>query len=69
MITLDRRVFLAAAGAAAALPCAATAQASDGWTSRTALPWPVQEIYGVEWAGMAVVAGGLASRRGEPLHI
>ena len=69
MDTLDRRSFLAAAGAAAAIPSTASAREPGGWSPRAPLPWPVQEIYGVEWAGMAVVAGGLASRRGEPLHI
>jgi hypothetical protein len=70
MTRIDRRAFITAAGAAAAVPFAARAQEpGGGWAPRAGLPWPVQEIYGVEWAGMAVIAGGLVGRRGEPLHI
>jgi hypothetical protein len=70
MTRIDRRAFITAAGAAAAVLFAARAQEpGGGWAPRAGLPWPVQEIYGVEWAGMAVIAGGLVSRRGQPLHI
>ncbi|HYC97106.1 hypothetical protein [Brevundimonas sp.] len=70
MSTLDRRAFLAAAAASAAVPFAADAQETPGgWAPRAALPWPVQEIYAAEHAGRIVVGGGLVSRPGEPLHI
>jgi len=70
MSTLDRRAFLAAAGASAAVPFAACAQeAAEGWTPRAAMPWPVQEIYAAVHDGRIVTGGGLVSRRGEPLHI
>ena len=70
MSTLDRRAFLAAAGASAAAPFAARAQeAEGGWTSRAGMPWPAQEIYAAVHAGKIVTGGGLVSRRGEPLHI
>lgn len=60
MSILDRRAFLAAAGASAAVPFSACAQeAEGGWTPRASLPWAVQEIYGTAVEGMIVVAGGL----------
>ena len=77
MSQIDRRAFLAAAGAAAAVPSAACAAqppvgaAPDGpgWTPRAALPWPAQEIYAAVLRGGLITGGGLVSRRGEPLHI
>jgi N-acetylneuraminic acid mutarotase len=70
MNTLDRRAFLAAAGASAAIPSAACAQEPAGtWTPRAPLPWPVQEIYAAVHDGRLVTGGGLVSRAGEPLHI
>lgn len=70
MNTLDRRAFLAAAGASAAVPFAACAQeAQAGWTPRAPTPWPAQEIYAAVHGGRIVTGGGLVSRRGEPLHI
>lgn len=69
MSQIDRRAFLAAAGAAAVVPFAADARTAGSWTPRASLPWPTQEIYGVEWAAMAVIAGGLVSRGDGPLHI
>ncbi len=60
MKPMDRRLFLAAAGASAALPFAARAQApAAGWTVRASLPWEVQEIYCAVSAGRIVMAGGL----------
>ena len=60
MTALDRRTFLAAAGASAALPFTACAhEQAGGWTPRAALPWPVQEIYCAVAAGRIVTAGGL----------
>jgi len=70
MNTLDRRAFLAAAGASAAVPFTACAQETGGaWTPRAPLPWPAQEIYAAVHGGKIVTGGGLVSRRGEPLHI
>ena len=70
MHTLDRRAFLAAAGASAAIPCTARAQEQGGgWAPRAALPWPAQEIYAAVHEGRIVTGGGLVSRRGEALHI
>lgn len=77
MTQLDRRAFLAAAGAAAALPSAACAAPQDApaapdgsaWTPKAALPWPAQEIYAAVLGGSLITGGGLVSRRGEPLHI
>lgn len=71
MTQIDRRAFLAAAGAATAAPSAVGAQAMEpGWTPRAPLPWPVQEIYATaldDWR--IVTAGGLVARQGQPLHI
>jgi N-acetylneuraminic acid mutarotase len=64
MTRIDRRAFLAAAGAAAAVPFAARAQPpSSTWVARVSLPWAVQEIYCAVSGGRIVIAGGL--RRGE----
>ncbi|MBI2261990.1 MAG: galactose oxidase [Caulobacterales bacterium] len=71
MTQIDRRAFLAAAGASAAVPFAACAQegSTPGWEARASLPWPVQEIYAAVLGGSIITGGGLVSRRGEPLHI
>lgn len=74
MSQIDRRAFLAAAGAAAAIPsaaCGAQAGATDAsaWTPKASLPWPAQEIYAAVLGGSLITGGGLVSRRGEPLHI
>lgn len=67
MSQIDRRVFLATAAAAAAVPAAC--QAADtvsegGWTTRCAMPWPTQEIYCAVLDGRITVAGGLVGRPG-----
>ena len=63
MNTLDRRAFLAAAGASAAVPFTACAQeAAGGWTPRAAQPWPAQEVDAAVQDGKIVTAGGLVSR-------
>lgn len=60
MIALDRRTFLAAGAAAAALPLAPSGQAALGaWTPRASLPWAVQEIYCTVQGGSIYIAGGL----------
>ena len=60
MNPIDRRTFLAAAGASAAVPFTAVPQEIAGvWTPRTPLPWAVQEIYCAVLAGRIVTAGGL----------
>jgi len=60
MSTLDRRVFLAAAGASAAVPFTACAQdAGSEWRTMPSLPWAVQEIYCAVSNGGVVTAGGL----------
>jgi len=70
MSQIDRRAFLAAAGATAAVPFAACAQEpSPRWTAKAAMPWPAQEIYAAVHEGRIVTGGGLVSRQGEPLHI
>lgn len=70
MSTLDRRAFLAAAGASAAIPFTASAQdAGAGWTPGSAMPWAVQEIYAAVHDGKIVTGGGLVSRQGQPLYI
>ncbi|MCS6625082.1 hypothetical protein N0B44_19395 [Roseibacterium beibuensis] len=70
MNTLDRRAFLAAAGASAAVPFTACAQeTAGGWAPRAPMPWAAQEIYAAVHGGRIVTAGGLVSRPGEPLHI
>lgn len=70
MTQVDRRAFLAAAGASAAVPFTACAQEDDsGWVSRASLPWAAQEIYAAVHDGRIVTGGGLVSRPGQPLHI
>ena len=60
MSQIDRRAFLAAAGATAAVPFAACAEApAQGWSARASLPWAVQEIYCAVSGGRIVTAGGL----------
>lgn len=60
MSQIDRRVFLAAAGATAAVPFAALARPpAEGWMPKAPLPWAVQEIYGAVSRGRIVTAGGL----------
>jgi len=60
MTQLDRRAFLAAAGASAAVPFAACAQEpTPGWETRATLPWAMQEVYCAVSDGRIVVAGGL----------
>lgn len=60
MTQIDRRAFIAAAGAAAAVPLAGRAQAlTTGWAPKAPLPWAVQEIYCAVSGGRIVVAGGL----------
>lgn len=61
MSTLDRRAFLAAAGASAAVPFTACAQdqAPGDWRTMPSLPWAVQEIYCAVSNGGIVTAGGL----------
>lgn len=70
MSQIDRRAFLAAAGATAAVPFAACAQdEGPGWMPRASMPWAAQEIYAAVHQGRIVTGGGLVMRRGEPLHI
>jgi N-acetylneuraminic acid mutarotase len=70
MSQIDRRVFLAAAGAMAAVPFSACArEPSPGWTAKASLPWPVQEIYCAVSDGKIVTAGGLVGRPDGVLHI
>ncbi|HYD26128.1 Kelch repeat-containing protein [Brevundimonas sp.] len=70
MSILDRRTFLAAAGASAAVPSVACAQEpAESWNARASLPWPVQEIYAAVHQGRIVTGGGLVARAGQPLHI
>jgi N-acetylneuraminic acid mutarotase len=60
MSQMDRRVFLAAAGASAAVSFPARAGApAQGWSVRAPLPWAVQEIYCAVSGGRIVTAGGL----------
>ena len=61
MNTLDRRTFLAAAGASAAVPLTAHAQDASSleWWSMPSLPWAVQEIYCAVSGNTIVTAGGL----------
>lgn len=67
MTQLDRRAFLAATAAAAALPSVATAR--EGWTTRASLPWAIQEIYAAEHGGRIVMAGGLSRGEDRRTHI
>ncbi|MFN3513862.1 MAG: Kelch repeat-containing protein [Phenylobacterium sp.] len=59
---IDRRTLVAAG--LAAIPGAACAQGAARWEPRADIPWPVQEVYGTEWNGRAVIAGGMAPRAG-----
>lgn len=60
MSQIDRRAFIAAAGATAAVPFAVSAQEpAREWMARAALPWAVQEIYCAVSGGRIVTAGGL----------
>lgn len=61
MTQLDRRAFLAVAGASAVVPFAACAQEAgrSAWEARAALPWAMQEVYCAVSGGRIVVAGGL----------
>lgn len=60
MSQIDRRAFLAAAGASALVPFVAHARTStEGWFARALLPWAVQEIYCAVSGGRIVTAGGL----------
>lgn len=70
MSQIDRRAFIAAAGASAAVPFTALArEAEAGWMTRAPLPWVVQEIYCAVHDGNIVTAGGLVGRPGGQLHI
>lgn len=71
MSTIDRRAVLASSLALGLMPSMARAQdfAPSGWNEAAAMPWPAQEIYAATWKGRIVVAGGLVSRQGEPLHV
>ena len=59
MTALDRRAFLAAAGASAVVPSPARARQASGWSPRSPMPWPAQEIYAAVHDGRIVTAGGL----------
>lgn len=60
MSQIDRRAFIAAAGATAAVPFAVRAQEPAAhWVPRAPLPWAVQEIYCAVAGGRIVTAGGL----------
>jgi N-acetylneuraminic acid mutarotase len=60
MSQIDRRAFLAAAGATAAVPwVASAAPQAEGWTARVSLPWAAQEIYCAVSDGRIITAGGL----------
>lgn len=70
MSPIDRRTFLAATGAAAAVPFAACArETTDGWIPGTPLPWAVQEVYSAVADGRIMVAGGLRRGTGSGLII
>ena len=45
MSQIDRRAFLAAAGASAAVPFAACAQDGAAWSARAPLPWAAGKNY------------------------
>lgn len=70
MTRIDRRAFMAASAASAAVIGAGSrVQAREaGWTTRASLPWIVQEIYAAVWDGKIVTAGGLVQRR-DGLHV
>lgn len=71
MTRIDRRAFMAASAASAAMIGAGSRVLAQepGWTPRASLPWAVQEIYAAVWDGKIVTAGGLMMRRGAPLHV
>jgi hypothetical protein len=70
MTRIDRRAFMTAAGAAAAVPLVARAQEpGGGWAPKASLPWSVQEIYGAVADGRIMVAGGLRRGTGSSLII
>lgn len=70
MSQIDRRAFLAAAGATAAVPLVARAhEPGGGWVSKAPLPWSVQEIYCAVADGRIMVAGGLRRGTGSSLII
>ena len=54
MTQLDRRAFLATTAAAAVAP--SVGRAETGWASRSAVPWPTQEIYCAAHDGNITVA-------------
>lgn len=58
---IDRRTLVASALALA--PSLGHA-APSGWRTCAPIPWPVQEVYGTAWRGLAVVAGGMAPGAG-----
>ena len=67
---MDRRRFLAAGAAGAALGVMGTGRAASGsWSAATAMPWPAQEIYAATTGSRILTAGGLVARQGQPLHI
>lgn len=65
---LDRRIFLAAAVAATALPAGARAETAV-WRPRVSMPWATQEIYCAALDGAITVAGGLTRAATGGLHI
>lgn len=67
MTQLDRRAFLATTAAVAVAP--SVGHAGTGWTSRSAMPWPTQEIYCAAHDGNITVAGGLVRAATGGLHI
>ncbi len=70
MTRIDRRTFIAAAGATTAVPFTARAhQPSPDWVARSSLPWAVQEIYCAVSGGRIVMAGGLRLGEGNALII
>lgn len=70
MTRIDRRAFMAASAASAAVIGAGSpARAREGgWTTRASLPWIAQEIYAAVLDGRIVTAGGLVQRR-DGLHV
>lgn len=68
MHSLDRRTLLAAGGVAV-LPFDAGERPSAAWVPKSALSWPVQEIYCAVSGGRIVIAGGLRRGTGAALVI
>ena len=70
MTRIDRRAFMAASAASAAvIGAGSVARAQEGgWTTRASLPWIAQEIYAAVLDGRIVTAGGLVQRR-DGLHV